>query len=94
MGTSISYLHANDLIATRLALDSESEKVVQAALDVAANGCTTIAVAHRLRTVQNADMIDVLDGGRVVESRRHSDLLARQARYLRVGSTAKSTYIR
>lgn len=45
------------------ALDSESEKVVQAALDVAAKGRATIAVAHRLSTVQKADVIFVFDLG-------------------------------
>ena len=49
------------------ALDSESEKVVQAALDAAAQGRTTIAVAHRLSTIQKADMIYVFDQGRIVE---------------------------
>lgn len=63
------------------ALDSESEKVVQAALDAAAKGRTTITVAHRLSTIQNADVIYVLDGGKVVESGRHQDLLAKKGRY-------------
>jgi len=63
------------------ALDSESEKVVQAALDEAAKGRTTIAVAHRLSTIQKADMIYVFDAGRIVENGTHSELLARKGRY-------------
>lgn len=57
------------------ALDSESEKVVQAALDAAAKGRTTIAVAHRLSTIQNADVIYVFDHGVIVESGSHEELL-------------------
>ncbi|KAK5953832.1 GTPase-activating protein [Knufia fluminis] len=57
------------------ALDSESEKVVQAALDKAAKGRTTIAVAHRLSTIQNADCIFVIDRGVVIESGTHQELM-------------------
>ncbi|EFR01322.1 leptomycin B resistance protein pmd1 [Nannizzia gypsea CBS 118893] len=63
------------------ALDSESEKVVQAALDAAAKGRTTIAVAHRLSTIQKADVIYVFDQGRIVESGTHHELLQNKGRY-------------
>ena len=63
------------------ALDSESEKVVQAALDAAARGRTTIAVAHRLSTIQRADMIYVFDQGRIVEQGTHSELLKLRGKY-------------
>jgi ATP-binding cassette subfamily B (MDR/TAP) protein 1 len=63
------------------ALDSESEKVVQQALDEAAKGRTTIAVAHRLSTIQNADIIYVIDNGKVLESGTHQQLLANQSKY-------------
>lgn len=63
------------------ALDSESEHVVQAALDKAAKGRTTIAVAHRLSTIQKADVIYVFDQGRIVESGTHSELMKRNGRY-------------
>lgn len=63
------------------ALDSESEKVVQAALDQAAKGRTTIAVAHRLSTIQNADIIYVFEEGKVLESGTHQELLANKAKY-------------
>ena len=63
------------------ALDSESEKVVQNALDAAAQGRTTIAVAHRLSTIQKADRIYVFDQGRVAEEGTHSELIAARGRY-------------
>lgn len=63
------------------ALDSESEKVVQAALDRAAQGRTTIAVAHRLSTIQKADMIYVFDQGRIVEKGTHQELLHHRGKY-------------
>lgn len=63
------------------ALDTESEQVVQAALDRAAVGRTTVTVAHRLSTIKNADMIHVLDHGHVIESGTHQGLMARDGRY-------------
>lgn len=63
------------------ALDSESEHVVQAALDAAAKGRTTIAVAHRLSTIQKADIIYVFDQGKIVEQGTHADLMRVGGRY-------------
>ncbi|RDW78443.1 hypothetical protein BP5796_06295 [Coleophoma crateriformis] len=63
------------------ALDSESEHVVQAALDKAAKGRTTIAVAHRLSTIQKADIIYVFDQGKIVEHGDHSELMKKGGRY-------------
>lgn len=56
-------------------LDSESERAVQAALDSALAGRTSLVIAHRLSTVRDADRILVLDAGRIVESGRHEELL-------------------
>ncbi|WP_090474028.1 ABC transporter ATP-binding protein [Nakamurella panacisegetis] len=62
-------------------LDSESEAAVQRALDAALTGRTSIVIAHRLSTVRSADQILVIDRGRVVESGRHADLIARNGLY-------------
>ncbi|HEV7956145.1 MAG TPA: ABC transporter ATP-binding protein, partial [Marisediminicola sp.] len=58
------------------ALDSISERVVQGALDAAASGRTTIAIAHRLSTIVAADVIFVVDAGRIVERGTHDQLMA------------------
>ncbi|KAF2650811.1 multidrug resistance protein 1, 2, 3 [Lophiostoma macrostomum CBS 122681] len=63
------------------ALDTESEKVVQAALEKAKSGRTTIAVAHRLSTIKDADLIIVFARGKVVEIGSHSELLSRRGTY-------------
>ena len=63
------------------ALDSASEKIVQAALDKAAKGRTTITIAHRLSTVQGADLIYVFEAGKVVEVGRHAELMAKRGVY-------------
>jgi ATP-binding cassette subfamily B protein len=68
------------------ALDTESERAVQAALDAAMRGRTTLVIAHRLATVINADRIVVLEAGRVVDAGTHAELLARSGLYSRLAA--------
>ncbi len=63
------------------ALDSESEALVQEALERVMENRTVFVIAHRLSTVRSADCILVLEKGQVVESGNHNELLAKQGRY-------------
>ncbi|XP_041366742.1 ATP-dependent translocase ABCB1-like [Gigantopelta aegis] len=71
------------------ALDSQSESVVQKALDEARAGRTCIVIAHRLSTIQNADVIGVLQQGHMVEFGSYSELIERKTVYYRMHSAQK-----
>jgi subfamily B ATP-binding cassette protein MsbA len=66
------------------ALDTESERAVQAALEQLMQGRTTIVVAHRLSTIEHADRVAAIEGGRVVEQGPHAELIARGGLYARL----------
>ena len=66
------------------ALDTESEKIVQEALDKAREGRTSIVIAHRLSTIYNADSIAVIKGGKVIEQGTHAELLNKRGMYYKL----------
>src|SRR5207237_4366555 len=66
------------------ALDAESERVVQAALEELMQGRTTICIAHRLSTIQKADLIVVLDSGRIIETGTHEQLIQARGTYCKL----------
>lgn len=66
------------------ALDMESEQIVQAALDVAARGRTSITIAHRISTIVNSDIIFVINEGKVIEQGTHKELLMQKGMYHRL----------
>lgn len=72
------------------ALDTVSERVVQEALDTASRGRTTLVVAHRLSTVIDADVIHVVEAGRIVESGTHAHLMSRNGLYARLAAGQRS----
>lgn len=66
------------------ALDSESEKLIQKALDTLMEGRTTVVIAHRLSTIQKLDRIIVLRDGSITESGTHSELLQKNGTYAKL----------
>ena len=68
-------------------LDSQSEALIQQAMELVMRGRTSLVIAHRLSTVIGADVILVMEGGRVVEQGRHAELLARRGAYARLYET-------
>ena len=71
------------------ALDTESERLVQVALIELMKNRTTIVVAHRLSTIENADEIIVMDNGKIVETGTHAELLAKKGRYAALHTVQK-----
>ncbi len=72
-------------------IDSDSEKIIQAGLRQMRQGRTTVIIAHRLSTIRDADLIVVMDKGRIVEQGRHEELLLRNGLYTRLYEMTNAT---
>ncbi|CAG8461734.1 6731_t:CDS:2 [Paraglomus occultum] len=70
------------------ALDTESERLVQTALDAAATNRTTVVVAHRLSTIKNADLIVVMNKGEIIEMGKHDELISKEGVYYKIEEEA------
>ncbi len=70
-------------------LDSESEQLIQQAMERLMEGRTTIVIAHRLSTIRSADRILVFEHGRIIEEGGHADLIARNGAYARLHAVAQ-----
>ena len=68
------------------ALDTESEQIVQLALEKMMENRTSLVIAHRLSTIQNADNIVVLQKGKIVEQGKHQDLMSKKGEYFKLVS--------
>ncbi len=62
-------------------IDTETEKLINAGIEVLKKGRTTLIIAHRLSTVKNADIINVIDDGKLLESGTHEELIALNSKY-------------
>ena len=72
------------------ALDNESERLVQQALERLMTGRTSIIVAHRLSTIEQADRIIVMDGGKIIEEGSHTELFGKGGYYAMLHNTSNA----
>lgn len=80
------------LLQATSALDATSERLVQEALDHLMNGRTSLVIAHRLSTVQNAHRIALCSGGKITELGTHSELLAKGGQYSSLVATQRLAF--